>query len=239
MKITLYFIGWNDSFYLPFIKQHYESFCQRIVYYDNHSTDNSVELAKELGFEVRTFGYSGMLDDQAYLEVKNNCWKEERGKGVRYVIVCDADEFVQPDLLQGTAPVVTGYNIISEDLPKGNSIFELNMGDRSESYSKQAIFSPDHISEINFRHGCHVNAKEGYITTDGHCRLFHFRQIGGVQRLLDRHAAYRPRLSKFNLMHGMAWHYGRPEWNAEKLAEFEQSKRDEWDTLKSQAKKLW
>lgn len=234
MKITLYIINWNDSFYLPFIKNHYGEFCQRIVMYDNHSNDNSVMLAKELGFEVRTFGYSNRLDDQDYLNVKNECWKEERLNGQRsdYVIVCDVDEFLVIDRLEGICPKVIGYNMISEDLPV-KDIFEVNTGAHSYSYSKQVIFSPKRMKEINFVHGCHQNnkvAEDGLsLEGDGHCRLYHFRQIGGVHRLIDRHADYRTRMSKFNLKHGMGVHYLHSDEN----------KRTEWELLKSEAKKLW
>ncbi len=227
-RIVCYFINFNDSFYLPFLAKHYGSFCERIVMYDNYSTDNSVELAKSLGFEVRYFGIKGVLDDQIYLDIKNHCWKECRGKGIDYVIVCDADEFVCIDDLQGTSPIVTGYNIISDNLPK-ESIFELNTGEYSESYSKQAIFSPDAINEINFVHGCHKNYIQGLISKTGSCRLIHFRQIGGIERMLERHSEYRKRMSAFNLKHGMGVHYLHSD----------EQKINEWNTLKERAVKLW
>lgn len=227
MKITLYFIGWNDSFYLPFINKHYGHFCQRIVYYDNYSTDGSQDLAKSLGFEVRTFGTIGSLNDHDYINVKNNCWKEERDTA-DYVIVCDADEFLVIDRLKGTSLLVKGYNMISEHLPK-NDIFEINTGSESESYSKEVIFSPKYIEEINFTHGCHKNNKVGTILNTGCARLFHFRQIGGVQRLIDRHLIYKARMSSFNLKYNMGHHYLHQE----------QSKREEWNLLTKSARLLF
>lgn len=228
-QITLYFLNWDDSFYLPFIAKHYKKFCQRIVMYDNHSTDGSQELAKWLGFEVRTFGVDH-LDDQQYMDVKNNCWKECREGALKtdYVIVCDADEFVFIDKLQGTAPVVVGFNMISDDLPV-DDITEINTGAYSVNYSKQAIFDPCQIEEINYIHGAHRNRISGHITTIGHCRLHHFRQIGGLQRILDRHALYRTRMSAFNLKHGMGIHYLYTD----------QEKEKEWNQLQSEAVKLW
>src|SRR6185436_1882712 len=168
-----HFINWNDSFYLPFIKAHYGKFCQRIVMHDQYSTDASVHIAKFLGFEIRNFGSANQLNDQWYLDVKNNCWKEDRDTA-DYVIVCDADEFITPDILKGTAPKVRGFNMISDHLPE-KDIFEIKTGEFSENYSKQAIFSPKYIDEINFVHGCHMNRMQGNIITDGFCRLFHFR----------------------------------------------------------------
>lgn len=229
MRIVLYFINWNDSFYLPFLKEHYGKFCERIVMYDHYSTDGSTEIARSLGFEIRNFGQRNQLNDQHYLDVKNNCWKECRGKGIDYVIVCDADEFVCiDDNLKGSAPVVTGYNMISELLPS-KSIFEIKTGEYSEGYSKQAIFNPDLINEISYVHGCHKNNITGNISTEGSATLYHFRQIGGVERMIKRHAEYRNRMSAFNKQHNMAWHYNHSD----------EAKIQEWNHLKSNAKELW
>ncbi len=227
MRIVCYFINYNDSFYIPFLAKHYFKFCEKIIMYDQHSTDGSRELAQSLGIEVREFGTSE-INDQHYLNIKNECWKEQRGKGINYVIVADADEFVCIDNLQGSAPKVTGYNMISETLPQ-DDILEINEGAYSESYSKQAIFSPDEIQEINYIHGCHKNRMQGNISTEGNCRLLHYRMIGGVQRIIDRHAMYRARLSSFNKKHNMGFHYNASDEN----------KKNEWLILKNESKPLF
>jgi glycosyltransferase involved in cell wall biosynthesis len=228
MRITLYFINWNDSYYLPFIAQHYGKFCQRIVMYDNYSTDNSQQIALFHGFEVREFGRLNELNDQHYNDVKNNCWKEERGNS-DYVIVCDADEFL--DFVPNptvSCPTVTGYNMINEGLPF-TSIFDINTGFVDENYSKQVIFDPNRVEEINFVHGCHRNNKTGDITTGDPMRLLHYRQIGGVERMITRHQEYRNRMSNFNKKHGMGIHYLHSD----------DQKRVEWDHLQTKATTLW
>lgn len=231
MKIVAYFINYNDSFYIPFFARHYFEFCDKIVMYDNFSSDDSVQIARSLGIEVQNFGFAGVLDDQQYLNVKNHCWKEQIGKGVDYVIVVDADEFLVIDEeipKESTAPIVTGYNIISENLPEVY-ITELTTGEQSPSYSKQAIFSPNHITEINFDHGCHTNRMTGRIIREGNCRLLHYRQIGGLKRILERHAEYRTRMSKFNKRYNLGGHYLHTD----------EQKRVEWETLTARATKLW
>lgn len=229
MRIVAYFINYNDSFYIPFFAKHYFKFCEKIIMYDNFSTDDSRAIAEALGIHVREFGIKGMLNDQHYLDVKNQCWKEQIGRGIDYVIVVDADEFVCIDNhTTGTAPIVTGYNMISERLPDWE-ITEINTGGLSENYSKQAIFNPDFITEINFIHGCHLNRMTGRIIREGNCRLLHYRQIGGLKRLLERHAEYRARMSKFNLQHGMGVHYLHSD----------AEKETEWNSLQSQATELW
>lgn len=230
MRIVAYFINFNDSFYIPFLAKHYGAFCEKIIMYDNYSYDESLTLAKHFNMEVRPFGQPGQLNDQHYLDVKNHCWKEQRGKGIDYVIVCDADEFLIIDEQPlGMAPKVTGYNMISETLPV-NDILEIKTGEYSKSYSKQAIFSPDGLEEINFVHGCHVNNMRGNnVTTDGNCRLLHYRMIGGIEMLLQRHEVYRKRMSKFNRQHNMGHHYLHSD----------EAKRNEWNHLKANSKELW
>jgi len=213
-RIVLYFINYSDGFYLKFIAKHY-SFCEKIIMYDNFSDDNSVLIAKKLGFEVRTFGQRGVLNDQHYIDVKNHCWKEQRGKGIDFVIVCDADEFIiPPNNTSSKIPVVNGYNMISESLPI-NDIFEIKTGSPSESYSKQAIFNPDAVQEINFVHGCHKNhmilGPGEKINTSDSAKLYHFRQIGGVERLIKRHSEYRKRMSEFNKKFNMGFHYNNSD----------------------------
>lgn len=230
LRIVLYFINWNDSFYLPFIKEHYGKFCEKIVMYDNFSSDGSYGIAKQLGFEVRTFGTRGQLNDQDYLNVKNHCWKECRGKGIEYVIVCDADEFLTlPWKLTCSAPRVIGFNMISDKLPIRNIEDEISTGLSSEDYSKQIIFSPDRITEINYVHGCHRNNKIGDISQHDVCKMYHYRMIGGIDRILERHAEYRKRMSDFNKKHNMGFHYLHDD----------NAKRNEWNDLQSKAVQLW
>lgn len=241
MRIVLYFFNWNDSFYIPFIHRYYGQFCERIVMLDQNSTDGSQELALSLGMEVRNRP-GNTINDEDYITWKNDrpdklgrteplSWKECRGTGVDYVIVCDADEFlVIPESLYSTLPAVHGYNMISEKLPQ-QDIFELNMGAPSIEYSKQIIFNPERIQEINYVHGAHIAKPVGEITvgTQDVCSLYHYRMIGGVERVINRHADYRPRVSKFNRDHKMAFHYDHSD----------AAKRDEWNFLKQEARELW
>lgn len=230
MRIVCYFINYNDAYYLPFFHRHYSQFCEHIVMYDQYSTDGSPEIAKILGIEVRNFGHRSQLNDQWYLDVKNHCWKECRGKGIDYVIVVDIDEFVvMPPFPVGTFPKVEGFNMISEDMPE-KSMLEIKTGSPSESYSKQAIFNPDAVQEINYVHGCHKNYAVGNLVPgETPCKLYHYRMIGGVDRLIRRHAMYRTRLSAFNRKHKMGFHYEHSD----------EAKKGEWAHLSKEAQLLW
>lgn len=176
--------------------------------YDNHSTDNSVELAKQLGFEVVQFGTPGILSDGDYLVVKNNCWK---GCTTDWVIVCDADEFVMdinvPRKLENlknfgrTIITCMAYDVYSEYLHDSDYVTDIPAyGLRNEKYDKPLIFNPQQITEINYVPGCHSANPTGNVNK-GNMKLnmYHFRYIGGPQRLIDRHALYRQRLSAENI----------------------------------------
>lgn len=193
--------------------------------FDNYSTDHSRELAVKLGFEVRMFGKQGELNDQHYLDVKNNCWKESRGRA-DYVIVCDADEFIWGDYTQLTCslPASVGFNMISEKLPLHN-ITEIKTGSPDKSYSKQIMFNPNKIREINYVHGCHVNNAVGEITSHDTMQMLHYRMIGGVYRIINRHRIYLQRMSQFNHRHNMGHHYKNSE----------SAKREEWNMLISKS----
>lgn len=182
--------------------------------YDNHSNDNSRELARDLGFEVHLFGTPGELNDREYLKIKNNCWKNNTDD---WVIVCDADEFVYKPgmrylLSEATKSGKTmfktqGFNVFSEKLPV-NDIMEIKMGLQDNNYSKKLIFNPKEIREINYVYGCHVAKPQGnIIETDEILTVFHYRNIGGPERLIDRHTLYCARMSQFNINLGLGSHY--------------------------------
>lgn len=203
MKIHLFFINWNDAFYIPHIKENYH-YCEKIVMFDNYSTDNSCQIAQSLGMEVRKFGKSGQLNDQHYIDVKDQCWKESR-ELADYVIVCDADEFLKGDIMSLTSslPKVQGYNFVSESMDLPN----VNTGYPDEQYSKRIIFDPKRIEEIGYVHGAHVCKPKGDISDHDQLSLHHYRALGGWRRLYERHRDYCKRMSPFNRKHNMGHHY--------------------------------
>lgn len=56
MSIHLYAACWNEERIIPFFLQHYEPLVDRIIIYDDHSTDRSVELLRASPkVEIRPF----------------------------------------------------------------------------------------------------------------------------------------------------------------------------------------
>lgn len=218
MKVTAYFIGWNIPRTIALTIRHYQQYCKRIVYYDNHSDDHSRQIAEAFGCEVRLFGTPGVLSDADYMEVKNNCW---RGDDSDYVIVCDDDEILYDknlllilrDGLMNRATLfrTQGYSIFSEDVPR-ETWLQCVRGVKDDNYSKSIVFSPK-LKGINFVYGAHVAKPEGDLTwyQGAPIPVLHYRAVGGVQRLIDRQSAYVKRFSEINKRWGLGSHYSESE----------------------------
>jgi glycosyltransferase involved in cell wall biosynthesis len=227
MICEAHIIAWNREDTIGFTIKHYSQFCSRVFIYDNHSSDKTREIAESLGAIVKLFGTPGVLNDQDYLDVKNNCWKRSIAD---WVIVVDDDEILyHPDIegkLLSAMPVSTifkpqGFNIHSDDFPR-ESFLEILTGEPNENYSKLCIFNPKQVTGINYRFGCHAARPVGNLVYDqAKLVLLHYRNIGGVERLIMRHREYVKRFSEINKRYRLGHHY----------SESEESKRTEWKEL--------
>jgi glycosyltransferase involved in cell wall biosynthesis len=95
--VHAFFLCYNEEFILPHLLEYYLKFCDKIFILDNKSTDKSVEIIDSFpNTEVIEWDSNGQVRDDLYLEIKNNIWKQSRGK-CDYVIVGDADEFLYHD----------------------------------------------------------------------------------------------------------------------------------------------
>lgn len=209
--IEAHIIAFNESETIHLTIKHYQKFCQRIVLWDNHSTDNTREISKSMGCVVKTFGFQGELSDRVYMELKNECWKKNHpGYDHRnWVIVVDADEILASPPPNTTATIfkTQGWNVFSYDMPK-NDWLEIDNGHIENNYSKSVIFNPREIREINYHIGCHVATPKGNVIWSSETLyLFHYRNVGGPQRLIERHGLYRPRMSGENLQRHWGHHY--------------------------------
>lgn len=218
MVVEAHIIAWNESETIHLTIKHYQKFCSKIIIYDNFSDDNTREIAEAIGCEVKLFGVKGVLSDVEYTKIKNNCWK---GSTADWVIVCDADEILDfrlPTDQTCTILKTFGWNVFHEDVPR-ETWLEIKTGFHDPNYSKYVCFRPSKIKEINYVHGCHVAKPIGnVIFSEIIIPLFHYRNVGGPDRLIKRHAMYRPRMSQHNLKWNMGGHYlhdderRRKEW---------------------------
>lgn len=219
MNIDLHILCYNESDIIRLVLKHYKKFCRNLFVYDNHSTDNSREIAEEEGAIVHLFG-SKFFDDQINMDTKNSCW---RGSDADLVIVCDMDEILMDDFQMGlSTPNFTcdprrqftifktyGWQIMSDQMPK-DDLLEITTGFHFSNYSKSIIFNPKEIKEIGYNLGAHrCNPIGNVVWSEEPLYVLHYKHIGGLQRTIDRYKEYKPRMSPFNRKHGHGRHYNR------------------------------
>lgn len=211
MRVEAHIIAWNEAETIHLTIKHYKQFCDRITIYDNFSDDNTREIAESMGCEVKLFGIKGVLDDKEYIKVKNHCWK---GSKADWVIVCDADEiFMPPEHWDKSITIFEtfGWNVFSNEMPR-ESWSEITNGIPDSKYSKLVCFNPKAFKEINYVYGCHEAKPEGDYNTYASIKfvLFHYKHVGGAQRIADRHALYNSRLSDWNKRFKCGYQYSEP-----------------------------
>lgn len=236
MKIEAFIIMYNEREILPMVIRHYQKFCGKITFFDNFSTDDSQLIAESMGCDVKKFGKKGELSDQAYLDVKNQCWKNSDAD---WVIVCDCDEvlFINENMNQRLARIrfeektiikTQGWQIYSNEMPK-EDLLEITTGYKFDNYSKSIIFNPKAIKEINYKPGCHICHPFGDVVySDETFYILHYRTIGGVDRQIKRYKEYCRRMSIQNRRMGWGSHY----WDKETIL------RKEWKERLAKSKPL-
>lgn len=229
MKIWAYAICWNEEVMLPYYLKHYEKFCEKIIIYDNMSTDNSRNIIKNHPLcELRTYDTKNQIRDDIYLNIKNNCWKEAKGKA-DYVIVGDIDEFLYHKDLIGflnknkgkfTIFQPAGFEMASLKFPhtKDQLYTVCKKGLFHDNQSKKIIFSPNAVTEMNWFAGCHHNPKQiasgktwKYSSEDPYkseLKLLHFKYID-IDYVTKRHNELSKRLSEINRKRGWGFHYSK------------------------------
>ncbi len=215
MKVECHIVAWQESETIALSIKHYQRFCDRIVLHDNFSEDSTREIAESMGCEVRMFGIKGVLDDREYTKLKNNVWK---GSDADWVIIVDADEILDVsrealhDLSKMGHTIIKpfGWQIVSNEIPKVEWL-EIKRGFKYHKYSKICCFNPKEIKEINYVHGCHVANPTGNVKTVEAYVLYHYKKVGGVQRMLDRYKLYASRMSEWNIRWNAGEQYRREE----------------------------
>jgi len=233
MKIACYALAYNEEIILPQFINHYKKFCDKIVIYDNMSTDNTKQIALDNGCDVISWeAVGGGMNDRAHIEIKENCYKKEREE-FDWVITVDADElYSHKDGVDGllkclekykkqgvTLPKVQGYNMVGED-ESSLDISKITKGAKELSYSKRCIFDPSLDMKWSFgchpQHGNHLKDIQGVVeSSDAEVLLYHYKYIN-LPYVIDRHTAFNKRQSEFNKSHILNVHYA---YGQEKIKE--------------------
>lgn len=225
--IWIYALCYNESHFVGNFLTAYKD-VDKIIVYDNHSTDNSVNLLQQDSrVEIRYYDSGNQIRDDIYLQIKNNCWKEARGEA-DWVIVIDFDEiFIRIinnkdhplfdiDLVKPYNDGFTiirpyGFNMISWDAPlytKDHPYTYSSMGTYHPPENKLCCFRPDKINEINYDIGCHISNPIGDINIlhSKDYMLLHFK-AWNYELYMERAKLYYERLSEVNKKNKWGFQY--------------------------------
>ena len=223
--VHYYAVCWNEASFLPFMLEHYKNLVDHFYIYDNGSNDDTLRiLDAHPRCSIRHFDSDG-FNDRIHIDIKNDCWKQSRGKA-DYVIVCDIDELLfHPDpakLLDNmhsrhqSILQPQGYDMYSDSYPdfkrEPQITLQVTTGIPVNKYSKCILFDPYRIVDIHYDPGCHQCHPIGMVhySTDEQCKLLHYKNLG-LDYLLNRTRQLAKRLSDENLQAHYGCEYLRDE----------------------------
>lgn len=158
---------------------------------DNHSTDDSTDIAKSFGATIIPWGSTTQKNNRQLAYLKNNVWKlHQRNIIPRWILVCDMDEWLQitPEQLRweaarGTTILrVKGFQMVSTSVNSkltDITLANIRHGYADAQYNKRLMFLTPAVNNINYLPGCHVCKPTGCICESHHIyKLGHFKFVG-------------------------------------------------------------
>jgi glycosyltransferase involved in cell wall biosynthesis len=242
MNITLYTFLYNEQEILPYFLKHYSQYVNKIVVYDNNSTDRSIQILndwKDCEIEIREYNTNNQYDERSIIQLKNNCWKDDTSD---YIIVCDVDELLyHPNLIEFIEKqpftdyyTPQGFHMMGEEIPTDytKQIYDIiKIGSRDDQYDKNVLFKRKNITETNYSPGCHASRFKGESNLMNYSglelKLLHYKWLS-FEYVYEKHTHYSTRISNHSKSHKYGQHYtmGR-DW----------MKRT-YDDLKNKAKQI-
>ena len=217
MKIWLYTFCWNEAPLVPYFLRHYTpDWVDRIIVYDNESTDESRKLLEAIGrVEIRDMRPDPGGLNRTMARLREEAVQESAGK-TPWVFVPDFDEFLyhhdikhflnecyNRDQWYVVRPY--GWNMVHSYFPrtKGKITDEVRRGYPHYWYSKPILIRPEKIKVMNFSLGAHnaqphanVTGETVFIRNVGSAKILHYRCLGWpyywktVKERSVRHAKY-------------------------------------------------
>jgi len=198
-SVDVFALCYNEEHILQAFINHYKNnFNANITFWDNESSDNSVNIILANKCTYYSYYSGGKMDEGNLLAIKNQCWKQSKAD---FVIVCDADEFLEiPTDINGCTLIKTrGFDMIGE--------LDSRLGVYNSIYSKYIMFSPKDIQEINYNAGCHYCNPVGKIVENEiHALMLHRKYIS-EEHIIKRYKNYSQRNSESNRMNKYCLQY--------------------------------
>jgi glycosyltransferase involved in cell wall biosynthesis len=207
MTFELFCPVYNEEYLLPYTVDFYRKKLGKdniiFNFYDNGSTDKTVEVAKKLGCNVGVYETGGQVRDDLLMQFKNTIWKKSTAD---FVIVIDCDEWVDiiPELLIGkTIQGSIGYNMIGDGTETPDN---MTMGIRHTPEDKTCVFSPFFIKEVNYTAGAHQCNPVGDARWAEAVKLYHIKFVS-ADYVIQKYAESKQRLSDINKKYGWGFQY--------------------------------
>lgn len=207
--IDIYMLVYNEMMILPYTFRHYKALFPDVTFtvYDNMSTDGSAQWCRAQGATVISWDSNGKIDDDKYIQIKNNVWKKSRG----WAIVCDCDEWLEITAAQlekeqalGTTMLNTyGFDVVGIDMKQ--SLTE-RKGLYNKRMSKSVCFFVPAVKEINFTLGAHTCKPVGNIKVSTTQYVLRHQHFGSLGYALHKHEKSYARASAMRAR-GLAVHY--------------------------------
>jgi hypothetical protein len=187
MKIWVFSVCYNEEAILPFWLRHYGSFAERILVWDDKSTDSSRSILKtHPKVSLQDWPWNTGIDEDRFLKFAVETYKQARGQA-DWVMWVDCDELIyhpdMPALLTASVYEVlptTGFNMVGDGLPQddGRQLWEqMPLGVAAPVYSKPVVFMPR--VDISWNRGKHAMVScNGRVAPDAPLKLLHYRYLG-------------------------------------------------------------
>jgi hypothetical protein len=214
--ISIYTIGYNEELLAQFFINHYKSNFPdcKITLFDNCSTDKTKDIFESNGCKVENFDTGGLINENEYLRIKNNCWKQS---ATDWVLICDIDEILHINQHELLAEHQKSVSIIrTEAYEMYNSlpyidIENMKHGVRLPIYDKSILFNKQKIKQINYSAGCHTSNPEGDVLySENKYKMLHYKGLS-EDYVVARHKEFAERLSDENKKNNWGSHYLIPE----------------------------
>lgn len=236
LKIELYTCGYNEEFQLKFAIDYWKRFITdesdfRVFYYDNMSTDSSVDILKQYDWiTVISFDTGGEMNEHVLTHIRNNCWKQSNAD---FVLVVDVDEvFYSKDIIselkkmkkQGIGAVACNwYALCGDNVPEykeglllhqqiGKAYKQhINHREGFGGYGKIQLFNPKLAVDMHYSLGMHYAFPHCPIVFNPNIIQIHFNKGYGWQYEINRRREMWNRLNKNEKAMGICYEYSYPE----------------------------
>ena len=243
-------LAYNEAKMVPYVMAYHERLgFDKLIVYDNESTDNTVELLKQYPFvEVRTFSTGNRMDDETHSRLKSNTIMEFAGEENAWVYVGDFDEVLYYDgnfkefIASMDASGCTYYNgqlinLVRREFPETDKLAHETaeifnyFGDGG---NKTTLIKADGLNGINHTPGAHIATvshrldSKSINSVSSDLKAFHLKFIDYYSAINKMKNAVL-RFSDRNKRCGYGSHYYRNSKDDEYARQWEQRMREAID----------